>query len=62
MDYIAETNNAIVEGHSQKVAIFASLPMDTAMTSVRECIFRPTNALTSDASCVEFSITPMAAI
>ena len=56
MDYIAQTNNPIVEGHSQKAAIFATLPMDTALLNVRECIYRPTNAITSDSSCVEFSV------
>ena len=53
---IAHTLNPLIDGHSDKLAIFQTLPMDTGIESVHQMQFGAANTSNLNSSCVEIVI------
>lgn len=53
---IENTNNPVIHGHTEKLALFKRLPMNTGIVSTDTLTFRPANAVSASNSCIEINL------
>ena len=55
-DLFAQTLNPIIEGHTDSLAIFQTLPMDLGVSRFEKGVFRPATTSNMESSCIEIQI------